>query len=152
MSDLIIRKATEQDVHEIAELDKLCFAFPWSESAFEQELMSNPLAFYIVAETADEGVIVGYAGLWLIHDEGHITNVGVHPDFRRKKIGEAIVEVLMKEARELGDVKTFTLEVRKSNQAATALYEKFGFAEVGVRKGYYEDNKEDALIMWTSVL
>jgi len=151
MSDLIIRKAEQKDIHEIAELDKLCFSAPWSESAFARELSENPLAFYLIGEAADTGVIVGYAGLWLIQDEGHITNVAVHPDFRRRKIGEALVSVLMKESAQLAGTRTFTLEVRKSNAAAIKLYEKFGFVEVGLRKGYYADNQEDALIMWAGL-
>ena len=150
MSDLIIRKALEKDVHEIALLDKLCFSVPWSEKAFENEFKENRLAFYILAEEKETGKIVGYAGLWMIQDEGHITNVAVHPDFRRKHIGSAVVEVLMKESRQLASTKTFTLEVRKSNTSAIDLYKKFGFFEVGIRKGYYEENNEDAVIMWTS--
>lgn len=149
MSDLIIRKACGEDVLQMAELDKLCFSAPWSESAFHQELNENSLAFYIVAELAETGQIIGYAGLWMIQEEGHITNVGVHPDYRRRKIGAAIVQVLMEESRKCG-ITTFTLEVRASNDKAINLYKKFGFLPVGVRKGYYEDNQEDALIMWTN--
>lgn len=152
MSDLIIRKATELDSHEIAQLDKLCFSVPWSERAFETEFQENELAFYVLAQDPDTGKIVGYAGLWLIQKEGHITNVAVHPDWRRKHIGSALVEVLIRESRQLAGIQTFTLEVRKSNSSAIALYKKFGFLEVGIRKGYYEENKEDAVIMWTSPL
>lgn len=152
MSDLIIRKATEKDIHEIAQLDKLCFSVPWSENAFENEFRENELAFYVLAETKESGQIVGYAGLWLIQEEGHITNVAVHPDFRRKHIGSAVVEVLMTESRQRAGIKTFTLEARKSNIPAIELYKKFGFSEVGIRKGYYEENNEDAVIMWTSQL
>lgn len=150
MSDLIIREATEKDIHEIAELDKICFSAPWSESAFQKEFTENELAFYVLAEEKESGKIIGYAGLWCIYEEGHITNVGVHPDFRRKHIGSAVVEVLMMESRKNAGIKTFTLEVRKSNSAAIELYKKFGFLEVGIRKGYYEENNEDAVIMWTS--
>ncbi len=152
MSELVIRKATEKDVCQIADLDKICFSLPWSEQAFRKELNDNNLAFYILAEAKETGQIVGYAGVWLIQEEGHITNVAVHPDFRRKHIGMAIVDVLMKESRKRAGTLTFTLEARKSNTAAIELYKKFGFLEVGIRKGYYQENKEDAVIMWTNPL
>src|SRR5665648_830501 len=152
MSDIVIRRATEKDVHLIADLDKICFSVPWSEQGFGKELKENNLAFYILAEMKETGQIVGYAGVWLIQEEGHITNVAVHPEFRRKYIGMSIVEVLMKESRKRAGTKTFTLEVRKSNTAAIELYKKFGFLEVGLRKGYYQENKEDAVIMWTNPL
>lgn len=102
-----------------------------------------------MAETKEIGQIVGYAGVWLIQEQGHITNVAVHPDFRRKHIGMAIVDVLMKESSKRAGTLTFTLEARKSNTAAIELYKKFGFLEVGIRKGYYQENNEDAVIMWT---
>jgi len=152
MSEIVIRKATEKDVGQIADLDKICFSVPWSEQAFDKELKENDLAFYILAEVKDTSQIVGYAGVWLIQGEGHITNVAVHPEFRRKHIGMEIVEVLMKESRKQAGTKTFTLEARKSNTVAIELYKKFGFVEVGIRKGYYQENKEDAVIMWTSPL
>jgi len=145
MSDLIIRQAEEKDIHQIAEIDKLCFSTPWSEDSFTQEITSNDIALYIVAVIDD--LIVGYAGLWLIVDEGHITNVAVHPDFRRRKIAKALVQVLIDVSEKKGAVR-HTLEVRTLNDAAIRLYEAFGFQEVGIRKGYYEDDNEDAIIMW----
>jgi len=145
MSDLIIRQAEEKDIHQIAEMDKLCFSTPWSEDSFTQEITSNDIALYIVAVIDD--LIVGYAGLWLIVDEGHITNVAVHPDFRRRKIAKALVQVLIDVSEKKGAVR-HTLEVRTLNDAAIRLYEAFGFQEVGIRKGYYEDDNEDAIIMW----
>lgn len=148
MSDIIIRKATEEDISKIAQLDILCFSSPWSESAFEHEIKENSLAFYIVAEIESTGQIIGYAGLWIINDEGHITNVAVDPKYRRKKLGFSIVKVLTSEAEKAG-AKSFTLEVRLSNLGAIEMYEKSGFIKIGVRKGYYTDNNEDALIMWT---
>ena len=144
-TDMIIREAKLDDVHSIAELDKLCFSMPWSEVSFLKEISENNIALYLVAEIA--GQIVGYAGMWLIIDEGHITNVAVHPNFRRRHIGEAIVSVLLAEAQAEGITRQ-TLEGRVSNFAAQRLYEKFGFQACGIRKGYYEDNHEDAIIMW----
>ena len=145
--DLIIRKAEEKDIEIMADLDKLCFATPWSLDAFEQEIKYNNLAFYVVAQVGE--MVVGYAGLWAIIDEGHITNVAVHPHYRKRNIGEALVSVLIESTRKAG-VLYHTLEVRLSNQVAISLYRKLGFQEAGLRKKYYEDNNEDALIMWLS--
>lgn len=143
--DLIVRQAEERDIKPMAEMDVLCFTAPWSEASFTQEIKENSMAFYIVAEI--DGKIVGYAGLWCIVDEGHITNVAVHPDFRRRGIGEALVSVLLTHTIENG-ILSHTLEVRESNEAAISLYTKFGFVPSGMRKNYYEDNNEDAIIMW----
>jgi len=143
--DLIVRLAEERDIIPMAEMDILCFSAPWSEESFRKEITDNRLAFYIVAEI--DGRMVGYAGLWGIVDEGHITNVAVHPDFRRKGIGEALITVLLSHTRENG-ILSHTLEVRASNEAAISLYMKFGFEPAGLRKNYYEDNGEDAIIMW----
>lgn len=143
--NLIIRQAEEKDIKPIAEIDKISFSVPWSEKSFEQEIMNNRLAFYIVAEVGDK--IVGYAGLWLVDTEGHITNVAVHPEFRRKRIAEALISVLISNTIKNGAV-SHTLEVRASNEAAISLYSKFGFKPAGIRRSYYEDNGEDAIIMW----
>lgn len=142
---LIIRQAEERDIKPMAQLDILCFTSPWSEDSFEREIKENNIAFYIVAES--DGVLVGYAGLWCIVDEGHITNVAVHPDYRRRHIGEALISILLEHTIKNG-IKSHTLEVRVTNEAAQSLYRKFGFEPVGIRKNYYEDNGEDAIIMW----
>lgn len=143
--DLIIRQAEEKDIKPMAEMDVLCFSAPWSEESFRNEIEENRLAFYIVAEIS--GSMVGYAGLWCIVDEGHITNVAVHPAYRRKGIGEALISVLLAHTVNNG-ILSHTLEVRASNEAAISLYAKFGFEPAGLRKNYYEDNGEDAIIMW----
>jgi len=145
MSDMIIRQAEEKDVKQIAHLDTLCFAVPWSELSFRQEITENERAIYIVAKVEEN--IVGYAGMWVILDEGHITNVAVHPDYRRKHIGQALVSILLSAGEECGVERT-TLEVRESNEAAINLYKSFDFKPEGLRKGYYEDNNENAVIMW----
>lgn len=145
MADMIIRQATVNDVDEIYEIERACFAEPWSKDAMIYELESNPRAFYIVAELEEQ--VVGYAGLWWIGDEGHITNVAVKPGFRNRKIAQGIMGVMIDFTTNEG-ILHHTLEVRKSNEPAIRLYEKFGFEVEGVRKGYYQNNKEDALIMW----
>jgi len=145
MAELVIRRAEAKDVETIETLEQLCFSQPWSYESIYQDIVENDKAVYIVAET--EGQVIGYAGLWIIVDEGHITNVAVSPDYRRNSVGNTIITALLQVTEDMG-VKRHTLEVRKSNQAAINLYEKQGFIEAGERKGYYEDNGEDALIMW----
>lgn len=141
-----IRKMTVQDAASVAELDKICFATPWSKESFAYEACHNPLAYYLVAE-AEGGSIVGYIGIWNILDEGHITNVGVHPDLRGRGIGERLISEILACSGVAG-AKRYTLEVRVSNEAALRTYRKFGFVEAGLRLNYYEDNGEDAIIMW----
>ena len=145
MTDVTIRQATAGDVDDIYEIETLCFPDPWSRDALLYELKRNPRAFYIVAEM--EGQVVGYAGLWWIEDEGHITNVAVRPDCRDRRIGTGIIDVMLDFTCQEG-IRHHTLEVRRSTAIAIRLYEKFGFQIEGVRKGYYVNNKEDALIMW----
>ncbi|HWQ80294.1 MAG TPA: ribosomal protein S18-alanine N-acetyltransferase, partial [Anaerovoracaceae bacterium] len=142
--DLMVRQAEIRDIKPMAEMDVLCFTAPWSEESFDKEIRENHMAFYIVAEIG--GRMVGYAGLWRVLDEGHITNVAVHPDFRRRGIGEALISVLLSHTIENG-ILSHTLEVRASNNPAISLYLKFGFEPAGFRKNYYEDNGEDAIIM-----
>ena len=140
-----IRKAFPEDIDGIYEIEKNCFPVPWARADFEKDIGENILATYIVAETDNK--IVAYAGIWVVLDEGHITNIGVLPEYRNEGIATMVVMDLIKNAREKG-ANRFTLEVRPSNEKAIALYQKFGFKPVGYRKGYYADNKEDAMIMW----
>ena len=146
MADLIIRKAEAKDVLAIEEIEKQCFTVPWSYESLYQDIVENKLAFYIVAELA-AGQICGYVGIWKIFDEGHITNVAVEPEYRRKHIARAMLEALMEVTAEAG-IERYTLEVRASNEPAIRLYEGLGFKSEGIRPGYYEDNGEDAIIMW----
>lgn len=142
---LTIRLAGVEDIKVMAELDKVCFSSPWSEESFAGEILRNRLALYFVGLVEDQ--VIGYAGLWRIEDEGHITNVAVHPDYRQRGIGELLVSSLIDHTGKMG-IRSHTLEVRVSNDAAIQLYEKLGFQEAGRRKKYYEDNGEDAMIMW----
>ena len=145
MADLIIRQAEEKDVPAIEEIEKQCFTVPWSYESLHKDIVENGLAFYVVAQT--DGRVCGYVGIWKILDEGHITNVAVAPEFRRKHIGRAMLEALIDVTSQEG-IEKYTLEVRASNQAAIRLYEGLGFKAEGIRPGYYEDNGEDAVIMW----
>ena len=143
----IIRRAEAKDIHAIAELEKICFPMdPWSEGAFQNEIVDNAdKTIYLAAVSDDE--IVGYMGIWQILDEGHITNVAVSPDHRRKHIGEALIKEIVRLTSENG-VTSWTLEVRVDNEPAIRLYEKMGFSPAGIRKKYYEYDGTDALIMW----
>lgn len=145
MSQLVIRQAGMEDALALAELDKLCFSVPWSVASFEGEFRYPDETFYIAAEI--EGEIVGYMGMHLIFDEGHITNVAVHPKHRRKHIASAMMQVFIAEGEARG-INAITLEVRAGNDPAIGLYTGFGFKEEGRRKNYYPDNHEDAIIMW----
>jgi [ribosomal protein S18]-alanine N-acetyltransferase len=144
--EITIRRMRRTDAAAVAALDILCFACPWSVESFEYEAADNPLAYYLVAVTED-GSIAGYAGIWHILNEGHITNVAVRPDMRGRGLGDKIISELLTCSSVAGVVK-FTLEVRVSNASAINVYKKFGFVEAGFRKSYYEDNGEDAIIMW----
>lgn len=139
-----IREMTADDIDGVFEVERLCFKTPWSRDSFEKE-MENPLAFYLIVQSGD--VIAGYGGIWFIAGEGHITNIAVHPDFRSRGLGRAIVMGLIEESINR-KIEAVTLEVRVSNNKAIGLYESLGFESAGVRPGYYTDSNEDALIMW----
>ena len=143
MSDVIIRRMTMADVDGVAAVEAATFPTPWSRDAFASE-MKNVAARYLVAEK--DGAVIGYAGAWIIIDESHITNIAVLSDYRGQGIGRRLTEGLMQYLSNLGAAYA-TLEVRKSNEVAQNLYKSLGFIRLGVRKRYYEDNGEDALIM-----
>ena len=148
MTDVLVRQADINDVDDIYEIERLCFPDPWSRDSLIYELDKNPRAFYIVAELDDK--VVGFVGLWWIGDEGHITNVAVRPGFRNRKIASGIMTVMLDFTTKEG-IKHHTLDVRRSNEPAIGLYEKYGFEVEGIRKGYYLNNGEDALIMWRHI-
>ncbi|MFW2489915.1 ribosomal protein S18-alanine N-acetyltransferase [Clostridium chromiireducens] len=134
----------EEDIEAVLTISSLSFAVCWSKSSYIQEL-TNPVAKYFVAKIDDK--VVGFAGTWIVLDESHITNIAVHPSYRKQGIASKLLEELLSHCKRQGCV-AYTLEVRSSNTAAKALYEKHNFKQDGIRKGYYEDNKEDAVIMW----
>ncbi|MDR2157141.1 MAG: ribosomal protein S18-alanine N-acetyltransferase [Clostridiales Family XIII bacterium] len=145
MNWIRIRRARPEDVDDVTALERICFATPWARSDLEKDIGENILASYMIAESADR--LIGYAGIWVVIDEGHITNVAVHPDWRGQGVATMLLSELLETARRKG-AKNFTLEARASNATAIALYEKFGFRTVGYRRQYYADNGEDAAIMW----
>jgi [ribosomal protein S18]-alanine N-acetyltransferase len=141
------------DIEAVHEIERLSFSTPWPTYAFEQELRGNRLARYVVARAGaiDGEKVVGFAGLWLMVDEGHITTFGVHPDWRRQGVGARLMLRLVDIALELG-ASRMTLEVRVGNHAAQELYRRFGFTIAGTRIRYYTDDGEDAFVMTTAAL
>ena len=130
-------------VAQIAQLEKICFSDPWSERSIASEL-DNQLAFWLVATEGE--TVAGYIGSQTVMDETDMMNVAVHPDFRRQGIAEALIHNLVEQLTVMGS-HCLTLEVRASNAPAIALYEKLGFSEIGRRKNYYRNPREDALIL-----
>jgi ribosomal-protein-alanine N-acetyltransferase len=149
MARVVVEPMTLDDVAAVHEIERLSFSTPWPAHAFEQELRGNRLARYIVARAGDR--VVGFAGLWLMVDEGHVTTFGVHPDWRRQGIGRQLLLNLAELSSAIG-ARRMTLEVRVSNEAAQALYRGFGFEIAGRRARYYTDDGEDALVMTTPAL
>ena len=141
---MTIEPMTADDISQVAEIERQIFSIPWSEKAFKDSMDSDN-TIYIVAK--EDNNVTGYAGMYLSFEEGNITNVAVNPSSRRKGIGEKIVRDILNRAYEKG-VRDVFLEVRETNSAAIALYEKIGFKEEGIRKNFYEKPKENALIMW----
>ena len=147
LSDIIISPMTQDDIEDITKIEAEAYGkHHWAKSSFYDE-MSNNLAKYYVAKTSS-GETVGYAGTWHIIDEGHITTFAVKKEYLRNHIGDAIMQKIIEDCYK-DNIKYLTLEVRVSNIPAIKLYEKYGFQSLGTRKGYYQDNNEDALIMWT---
>ncbi|MCZ0756478.1 ribosomal protein S18-alanine N-acetyltransferase [Anoxybacillus sp. J5B_2022] len=146
--EINFRPMTLDDLDGVLAIEKTSFTLPWSREAFYNELVHNRYAKYVVME--HDGRIIGYCGMWVVIDEAHITNVAVLPEYRGKKLGEALMRKMMEIAKQLGAV-TMTLEVRVSNNVAQSLYRKLGFLNGGIRKRYYPDNQEDALVMWVNL-
>lgn len=134
-----------EDIDGILELENLCFPEdPWSRLSFENEL-ENPISVFLIAKEEETGRLVGYGGVWMMYDVGNITNIAVHPDYRREGIGREILKLLVQVCREK-EMSSVTLEVRKGNLPAIGLYEAENFQVCGLRRRYYRDF-EDALIM-----
>ena len=143
---VVVEPMRLEDVAAVHEIERLSFSTPWPAYAFEQELRGNRLARYVVARAGD--AVVGFAGLWLMVDEAHITTFSVHPDWRRQGIGRQLLLSLAEIAIGI-PARRMTLEVRVSNEAAQDLYRAFGFEVTGRRPRYYTDDHEDALVMTT---
>lgn len=140
-----IRPMRVEDIDAVLAIEEQAFPTPWSRRAFYTEITENNLAHYVVVEL--DGIVVAYSGMWVILDEAHMTNIAVHPLYRRMGIGSLLLQEMLNRARNLG-ASRMTLEVRVSNAPAQRLYERFGFVKRGLRRRYYTDTQEDAIIMW----
>jgi ribosomal-protein-alanine N-acetyltransferase len=136
-----------EDIEQISHLERRCYTLPWSAGAYVTEV-GNPTAYYTTAKDG-EGTVLGYAGMWVIMDEIHVTTIAVDPRRRGLKIGERLLLDMLEEGLSRGAERA-TLEVRERNTVAHNLYLKYGFEDVAVRKNYYSDNGENAIIMWAN--
>jgi ribosomal-protein-alanine N-acetyltransferase len=136
------------DIEAVVMIEEENFSMPWSKTDFEDEL-KNPKAMYFVA--IENGELVGFSGLWNIVNEGNITNIAIKKQYQQQGIGTKLVEEMIERAKEDG-INALTLEVRVSNKRAQHVYEKIGFEGVGIRKSFYQQPNEDALIMWYRIL
>jgi len=144
-AEVYIRPMQLADIPAVLDIERRSFPTPWSENAFRTELTRNDMAHYIVV--CSGAAIIGYAGMWLVLNEAHITNIAIAPSYRGRGVGSRLLMALMERARRAG-INEMTLEVRVSNQAAQILYGRYGFLPKGLRRGYYTDTNEDAIVMW----
>jgi ribosomal-protein-alanine N-acetyltransferase len=151
MNNFLIRRMIGLDIEEVLKVEVASFTTPWSKAAFESEIYDNELTYYLVAVDTVSKQVIGYAGMWIIVDEAHVTNIAMLPAFRGRGLGEELLKSLMLAAKARG-AGSMTLEVRRSNHIAQSLYTKLGFTKRGVRPKYYTDTQEDALIMWCDAL
>ncbi|MBA5850818.1 ribosomal protein S18-alanine N-acetyltransferase [Clostridium sp. cel8] len=145
MNNIDIVPLKLEHIDSVLEIDRLSFKTPWSRESLVKEVDGNKFSRYVAAVIY--GNVIGYAGMWIIIDEAHITNIAVHPQYRGIGVGNMLMEKLIEICKREG-IGDMTLEVRKSNIIAQSLYKKYGFLAEGMRKNYYIDNKEDAIIMW----
>jgi len=144
----VIRPMTLEDIPTIVTIEEASFPSPWKAESFISELKDNYLSRYYCLEL--KGIVIGYMGLWIIMGEAHITNIAIWPGSRGKGWGEYLLRGVMNKMFAAG-VRYLTLEVRVSNTTAQSLYSKLGFKTAGMRRKYYSDNQEDALIMWAGL-
>ncbi len=146
MQKFEIHKMNQEHIDDILIIEELCYgAHHWSKDSFITEL-NNKISSYKCLIYKNK--CIGYIGFWKIVDEAHITNLSIHPDFQNKKLAQKLLLNMIEECYK-DKIKFITLEVRVTNKKAISLYEKFGFKSLGLRKKYYQDNNEDALIMWS---
>jgi ribosomal-protein-alanine N-acetyltransferase len=144
-SPLEISPMTPADIAAVARIERACFSTVWPPDAFHNELNSNKLAHYFTGRIGD--TIVAYGGIWVVLEDSHVTTLAVEPAHRGRRFGELLLLRLIDEALERG-AAWMTLEVRESNIVAQRLYRKYGFTTVTMRRGYYSDDNESALVMW----
>ena len=140
------REMAPEDADAVEIVEKACFAIPWSRESFWKEAQ-NENTLYLLALDGER--VIGYVGCWISYEEAQITNVAVAPAYRGRHVGTEMMAELIRRVKEKG-VTALTLEVRPSNEPALALYRNYGFKEAGRRPRYYQDNGEDAIIMWNT--
>jgi ribosomal-protein-alanine N-acetyltransferase len=158
---LALELMRESDVGTVQEIEREIFATPWPRNAYYRELASRASAHYVVLRQDPvpeppvlfrsvglDPTIIGYGGMWRMYDEAHVTTIGVRLDLHHRGFGRILFAGLVQAAFDMG-AKWVTLEVRTSNENAMKMYEGFGFKVIGRRKGYYTDNGEDAIVMWS---
>lgn len=148
---LAIEPMRESDVPVVQDIERYIFSTPWPRNAYYRELASRNSAYYVVLRSEDErgnSAVVGYGGMWRMYDEAHVTTIGVRQDLHHQGYGRILFAGLIQSAYEMG-AKWVTLEVRVTNDNAMRMYEAYGFKVIGRRKGYYTDNGEDAIVMWS---
>lgn len=146
--NVFIRKMQQGDIAKIMEIESVSFGnYHWSEASFASEIKSQYGHYFTMMEK-DTDKLIGYCGFWEIFDEAHVTTIAIRPEYRKRRLAEFLLQKMIETGYE-NALKWFTLEVRVSNIPAVRLYEKYTFDTLGRRKRYYQDNNEDALIMWT---
>jgi len=142
----IFEPMRDADLAEVLAIERVSFASPWTRQSFLFDIHDNPFARSIVARSAAGGAVIGYGCTWHVHEELRINNIAVHPDWRGRAIGRALLRRMLEDGRKAG-CRVALLEVRPSNTPARALYESEGFVQIGRRKNYYRAEREDALIL-----
>ena len=148
IKEINYREMVQEDIPSVVEIEEEAFPTPWTKEIFEHEMNGNEYAYYVVAEVDEK--VIGHCGMWVVLDECHITNVAVREHLRGNGIGEGLMREAIAFCKEL-DVRLMTLEVRLTNATAQNLYRKLGFQDGGIRKNYYSDDHEDALVMWVEL-
>lgn len=152
--NILIEKMELKDLDDVLEIEQKSFPSPWSRSTFIDELENNDLAHLFVARKADgenKGKLLGYISFWIFAGEAHITNIAIQEDYRQKGIGSKLLTHCLSYAKGKG-CREAVLEVRRSNKAAILMYKKFGFTPIGIRRKYYSDTNEDAIVMQANKL
>lgn len=144
IQQVLIRKGEARDIEDIAIIEQQSFSTPWTEAMIYDDMLKNDLSMYVVAEL--DGRVIGYIGFWTIGNECQINNVAVAPEHRRREVATLLMRTVLYSTVAVGVTK-WNLEVRESNTAARSFYAKAGFVEVGRRRDYYDDPKEDAILM-----
>ncbi|MBU5595349.1 ribosomal protein S18-alanine N-acetyltransferase [Amphibacillus sp. MSJ-3] len=148
MDDVMIRPMELRDLDQVEEIEKKSFTTTWSKNLYKRELIENDFAHYFVIEKQNK--MIGFCGIWLVLDEAQVTNIAIDPNYRDKGYGTLLFQYMLKRAMIKG-AANLSLEVRKSNTQAQGLYKKFGLQPAGIRKNYYTDNNEDAIVMWVKL-